>query len=144
MSQGSCQNMAYSLPLVPLYMRDQWTDREGPIRCLIRLRHCSISHFKRQPTLSNIYHRPDSILELIYPICSGQLPPESNDVRDDKVHTAEGCSWVTTEDSGSEHMSSIKVGTAVPASCCVRPCCEAAVQPEKMLLFPSHLERLWD
>lgn len=72
MSQGSWQNMAYSLPMVPLNMAGQWADREGPLRCLIRLLHCSISHFKRQPTLSNIYHRTDPILELIYPICSGQ------------------------------------------------------------------------
>lgn len=74
MSQGSWQNMAYSLPMVPLNMAGQWADREGPLRCLIRLLHCSISHFKRQPTLSNIYHRTDPILELIYPICSGQSP----------------------------------------------------------------------
>lgn len=144
MSQGTWQNMAYSLPLVPLYMGGQWADREGPLRCLIRLLHCSISHFKQQSTLSNIYHRTDSILELIHPICSGQPPPESNDVRDGQVHTAEGSSCVTTEDSVSEHRPSIKVGTAVPASCCVRPCCEAAMQPEKMLISPSHLERLWD
>lgn len=86
----------------------------------------------------------DGILGLIYPICSGQAPSESDDVRDSKVHTAEGHSCVVTEDSGSKQGSSIKVGTAVPASYCVRPCWEAAVQPEKTLLFPSHLERLWD